>query len=96
MCNVQVQTVPPLTAPAEYVDGKTSSPSSILKDLGDYISFHCTHGAKQPISHRVSEKEEPTVYCCLKCSVDFIWKQRMDGLITSRSGTKATTESRAS
>jgi hypothetical protein len=79
MCNA--------TEPAEYIDGKASSPDSILKELGEYISFHCTHGAKKPISHRNSEQFEPAVYCCLKCAVDFIWRQRANSKIINRTGT---------
>ena len=75
-----------LTKPAEYADGKADNPG-ILKELDDYISFQCTHGAKKPISHRNSEQSEPAVYCCLKCAVDFIWRQRANSKITSRTGT---------
>jgi hypothetical protein len=76
------------TRAAEYIEGKTDNPG-ILEELESFITIHCTHGAKKPISHQSSENSEPALYCCLKCSVAFIWGQRANSMITNR--TKTTT-----
>jgi hypothetical protein len=73
-----------LTKPAEYADAKGDM-NTVLKELEDFITVNCTHGAKKPLSHQVVEGESPAIYCCLRCAVDFIWKQRARSKIIQRS-----------
>lgn len=72
-----------ITKPAEYADARGDM-NTTLKDLEDYITLFCTHGAKKPISHQTSEGAPPAIYCCLRCAVDFTWKQRARSKITVR------------
>jgi hypothetical protein len=75
----------PSTKTVEYGDAaKGDSPDSILKELEDFIVANCTHGAKKPISHQIEKNVPPPVYCCLKCAVNFIWRQRANSKITVR------------
>jgi hypothetical protein len=73
------------TKVVEYNDAKGGdSPDSILRELEEFITANCTHGAKKPLSHQVEEGAAPSIYCCLKCAVDFVWRQRARSKIVQR------------
>ena len=66
---------------SEYHESKENNPT-ILTQLGEFISFNCTHGAKNPVA--VEQDGKTVQLCCLKCAVAFILKDRAKGKITSR------------
>jgi hypothetical protein len=67
---------------AEFSDVKADNPT-ILTQLGDFIACHCTHGMKTPVA--IDLPESGTAHlCCLKCAVDFIFKDRAKNKITIR------------
>ena len=71
----------PMLRPADYTDVKVDNPT-ILTQLGDYITINCSHGLKKPVA---IEKDGDIVYmCCLKCTIEFLFKDRAKNKITSR------------
>jgi hypothetical protein len=69
--------------PAEYMDAKEDQPG-ILQTLGEYIELNCTHGAKKPIAHLKPGESTPVMYCCLKCAVAYIMREKTRSKITCR------------
>jgi len=69
--------------PAEYMDAKEDQPG-ILQTLGEYIEANCTHGAKKPISRQISEENPPVLYCCLKCTVAYLMREKTRSKIINR------------
>jgi hypothetical protein len=71
----------PILRSADYSEIKSDNPT-ILTQLGDYITTFCTHGLKKPLA---TEKDGNVVYlCCLKCAVEFLFKDRAKNKITQR------------
>ena len=66
---------------SEYLESKENNPT-ILIQLGEFIAFNCSHGAKNPMA--VEQDGKIVQLCCLKCAVEFILKDRAKGKITSR------------
>jgi hypothetical protein len=53
--------------------------------LSDFLAHesNCTHGLKKPV---MVDMDSTSVHvCCLKCAVDFIFKERVNKKITVRS-----------